>query len=58
MEEETYFKKYESKVARATVILENEPNIDLLAKAVIMVAEDYLSRKASEGVKHGIDWSV
>ncbi|MGD7051407.1 hypothetical protein [Sutcliffiella horikoshii] len=37
--------KYKSKVVYATVIIENEPDIVLLAKAVIMVAEDTMARK-------------
>lgn len=45
MEEEKYFMKYKSKVVYATVIIENEPDIVLLAKAVIMVAEDTMARK-------------
>ncbi|MGD6782132.1 hypothetical protein ACQCT3_17895 [Sutcliffiella horikoshii] len=38
--EEKYYKVYESEVENATVRITKRYNVDLLAKAVIMIAED------------------
>lgn len=40
-----YIEIYESKVTNALVRVKNEPNIELLARTVIMIAEDYMVKK-------------
>lgn len=53
VEEKKYCKVYESEVENATVRITKRYNVDLLAKAVIMIADDYLAIKGNEGDKDG-----
>ncbi|MCM3616659.1 hypothetical protein M3936_03590 [Sutcliffiella horikoshii] len=48
MEDKDYYKIYESKVENVTVKIRKRYNVDLLAKAVIMVAEDTMARRLRE----------
>lgn len=43
--EEKYIEIYESKVENVLVRIKNKPNIELLAKAVIMATEAYMAKE-------------
>lgn len=50
MEDKDFYMVFQSKTHKAKVRIKNKPNMKLLAKAVIMVADDYLAKENSKEV--------
>ncbi|MGD6782131.1 hypothetical protein ACQCT3_17890 [Sutcliffiella horikoshii] len=53
MEDKDFYMVCHSKDYKGKVRIKCKPNIKLMAKAIIMVADDYLARKGTEGDKDG-----